>query len=327
MKKATRRILLIVLATLLIASFAACNSQNNKISSGTLQINTVEVIPSAYLNEVFDLREIILMEDDVEYSATVCCAKYTLDESSVQYIFNEYALEAQDLCFIPTAVEENIVTITAKRGKEMAKKVVVIPTVIRADPLDELLYSGGTYSISDPGISKSINMESSYIKGENSQTSMHVTFTGMDPHQWGNTFMTLDSAEVQRYFTDKTWKNAILTFWVYNPNDQAVEFQLRIADPIYDLNVDWNPADGPHKQIAQPGQWTQIFFPLRKLGVVNPVVSTQFVTCALNLKMRYENYSTTTSYSYSFYVDGLDVVDGSQYPEIDNKYVLSDESA
>ena len=326
MKKTTGRILLIVLAALLLASFAACDSQKNSHTGNALEINTVEVIPSAYLNEMFDLRDIILMEDGVEYSAKASYVKYTFDESSSRYTSNEYVLEVTDLCFTPTEIVKNIVTITAKRDKEMANKVVVIPTTIRADALDELLHSGGTHALADPGISKSINMDPAFIKGENSRTSLQVNFSGVDPHQWGNTFIALDSAEVQKHFTDQTWKNSLLTFWVYNPNDKAVEFQLRIGDPISGVDIDWSPMDGPNRQVAQPGQWTQVFFPLRKLGLTKPVTSSQYISCALNVKVRYEAYSTTDSYTYSFYVDGLDVVDASGYPEIDNTYVLSDET-
>ena len=300
MKKTTGRILLIVLAALLLASFAACDSQKNSHTGNALEINTVEVIPSAYLNEVFDLRDIILMEDGVEYSAKASYVKYTFDETSSQYTSNEYVLEVADLCFTPTEIVKNIVTITAKRDKETASKVVVIPTTIRADALDELLYSGGTHALADPGISKSINMDPAFITGETSRTSLQVNFSGVDPHQWGNTFIALDSAEVQKHFTDQTWKNSLLTFWVYNPNDKAVEFQLRIGDPISGVDIDWSPMDGPNRQVAQPGQWTQVFFPLRKLGLTKPVTSSQYISCALNVKVRYEAYSTTDSYTYSF---------------------------
>ena len=326
MKKTTGRILLIVLAILLLASFAACGSQKDTQGGKALEINTVEIIPSAYLNEVFDLRDVILMEDGVSYSAKASYVKYTLDEASRKYTSSEYMLNVEDLCFTPTEVVKNIVTITAERDGETASKVVVIPTTIRADALDELLHSGGIYALADPGISKSINLDSAFIKGEDSRTSLQVNFSGVDPHQWGNTFIALDSAEVQKHFTDQTWKNSLLTFWVYNPNEKAVEFQLRIGDPISGVDVDWSPMDGPNKQIAQPGQWTQVFFPLRKLGLTKPVTSSQFVSCAMNVKVRYEAYSTTDSYTYSFYVDGLDVVDASLYPEIDNTYVLSDET-
>ena len=69
-----------------------------------------------------------------------------------------------------------------------------------------------------------------------------VTFNGVDPHPWGNTFIALDKEEVQKNFTDQTWKNSILTFWVYNPNEKPIEFQLRIADSSKGVDMDWSLA-------------------------------------------------------------------------------------
>ena len=72
MKNATRKIMLLALAVLLLAVFAGCNESDTTpaISADALQINTLEILPNAYLNEAFDLREILLMEEGVEYSAT-----------------------------------------------------------------------------------------------------------------------------------------------------------------------------------------------------------------------------------------------------------------
>ena len=328
MKNATRKIMLLALAVLLLAVFAGCNGEGTEpaVSADCPQINTVEILPNAYLNEAFDLREILIMEDGVEYSATAFYVTAIFDEATNTFSNVEHLLEVKDLSYTPVEVSNTVVTITATRGQVKSSKAVVIPTVIRADPLDDLLKSDGTYGVADGGITKNVNNDPAFIQGENSATSLHVSFNSMDPHPWGNTFASLNSEEVQKHFTDQTWKNAILTFWVYNPNEKAIEFQLRLADDITKLNVDWNNADGPHKQIAEPGRWTQIFFPLRKLGVQNRITEDKYHSCAVNLKFRYEDYSTTESYSFDFYLDNLDVVDGSVYPEIDNSYVLSDET-
>ena len=84
MKNATRHIMLLALAVLLLAVFAGCNGGDTTpvVSADGLQIGTLEVLPNAYLNEAFDLREILLMEEGVEYSATACYVKYTLDETT-----------------------------------------------------------------------------------------------------------------------------------------------------------------------------------------------------------------------------------------------------
>ncbi len=325
MKKTARSLFLICLVFLLLFSIAGCKTQD-EAENGSLKINTVPIMPYAYLNEQFDLREVIDMEDGVEYSAEVCYIKMIIDTETKEYTTQTNMLQVEDLCFTPTEMEENVVTITAKRGKETVSKVIYIATTIRAEPLDNLYSSNGKLGTTDPGITKSVNIDPMYLKGEGSTTSLHVTFNSVDPHAWGNSFMDLSAPEAQEYFTDKTWENAIVTFWVYNPNELAIEFQFYLKDNIAGVTKDWNTADGPHKQIALPGQWTQIFFSLRKLGVTTRLTKNQYTTDTLKLKFRYEGYNTEESYTMDFYMDGLDVVDASMYPEIDTKYILSNES-
>ncbi len=317
MKKAFRNIVLFVVAVVLIAALAGCNQEPAAQYDGKLQINTIKFMPYAYLGESFDLREVLLMEEGVEYSAT---ALYVDISAKTEHI-----LEVNDLCFTPEAIAETVVVLSAKRGSETASKAIYIPTTIRAEPLDDLYKSSGTLGGSDPGISKSVNIDPLYLKGEGSTTSLHVSFNGTDPHPYGNLFMSFASPDAQEYFTDKTWENAIVTFWVYNPMDQDIEFQLRIVDETAGTNIDWQTVDGPHKQRAAAGQWTQLFFSLRKLGTTNKLTTGKFTKDMCSLKFRYDGYNTTETYSFDFYMDGIDVVDGSVYPEVDTKYVLSNE--
>ena len=325
MKKAMKSFLLILLATAILAAFAGCNQHGSSKDSGNLTVDTVEIITTAYLDEPYDLTNVILLEEGVEYSATAVYSKAVRNEENNTYTITKETLEVNDLSFTPKEVVEIFVTITAKRGKETASKVICVPVAVRAEPLDELYQSNGLLGASDPGISKSVNIDPIYLKGEGSTTSLHITFNGVDPHSWGNTLMELANAEAQKYFSDTTWENAILTFWVYNPNDKPIEFQLRILDERSGTNIDWNDADGPHKQIAEPNQWTQVFFSLRKLGTTSRLTKSEYNMDTLNLKFRYGAYSTKQSYSFDFYFDSLDIVDASAYPDVDSKYILSNE--
>jgi len=318
MKKTARNIILFVVAVVLIAALAGCNQEPAVVSDGALQVETIRFMPYAYMGESFDLREVLLMEEGVEYSAT---ALY-VDISTK----TEYTLEVNDLCFTPEAIAETVVVITAKRGNETASKVIYIPTTIRAEPLDDLYKSSGTLGGSDPGISKSVNIDPLFLKGENSTTSLHVEFNSADPHPYGNLFMSFSAPEAQEHFTDKIWENAIVTFWVYNPMDQDIEFQLRIVDAMAGTNLDWQTVDGPHKQRAAAGQWTQLFFSLRKMGTTHRLTASKYTNDMISLKFRYDGYSTTETYSFDFYIDDIDVVDASMYPEIDTKFVLSNET-
>ena len=354
MKKTARKVILIVVAVLLVLASAAAGflflplmkndnqesitglqfiqslsqpaAPQQQTAADPLQVETIRFMPYAYLGESFDLREVIIMDDTVEYSATACYVEVSQDPETKAFSVKEDTMEVVDLCFTPKAIAENVITLSAKRGEEKASKVIYIPTTIRAEPLDDLYKSSGPLGGSDPGISKSVNIDPLYLQGDNSTTSLHVEFNSMDPHPWGNLFLSFSAPDAQQYFTDKVWENAIVTFWVYNPNELPIEFQLRVVDETAGTNLDWNGADGPHKQRAEPGQWTQLFFSLRKLGTTNILTANKYSNDMLSLKFRYDGYNTETAYSFDFYMDNIDVVDASMYPEIDTKYVLSNET-
>lgn len=326
MKKTIRNLILFVVAVLLITAFAGCNQRGTPNAGSSLQINTIKFMPYAYLGESFDLRDVLLMEEGVEYSATGCFVEVKQDEITKEFTISETALEVNDLCFTPAAIAENVITLSAKRGKETASKVIYIPTTIHAEPLDDLFKSSGSVGFSDPGISKSVNINPQFLYGENSTTSLHVEFNSVDPHPWGNIFLNFSAPSVQEYFTDKTWENAIATFWVYNPNQLPVEFQFRLVDEQTGANIDFSNSPGANSQKALPGQWTQCFFPLRKIGgTTHRLTTKEFVSDMLTLKFRYDGYSTTEAYAMDFYIDNIDVVDASVYPEIDTKNVRSNE--
>lgn len=328
MKKTIRNFILLVVAVVLVAAFAGCDQQETPAAAGSsLQINTIKFMPMAYLDESFDLRDVLLMEEGVEYSATGCYVEVKQDATTKEFTISETALEVNDLCFTPKAIAENVITLSAKRGNETAQKVIYIATTIHAEPLDDLYKSSGTLGGSDPGISKSVNIDPMYLQGDNSTTSLHVEWSSMDAHPWGNMFLSFSSADAHQYFTDKTWENAIVTFWVYNPMDLPIEFQFRLVDEKTGANIDWSGTPGANSQKAEPGQWTQCFFPLRKIGgTTNVLLRDKYREDLLTLKFRYDGYSTTEAYSFDFYMDNIDVVDASMYPEIDTKNVRSNET-
>ena len=261
MKHAVRNILLIVLSALLLVSFAGCKKEETAAPSiqSALQIDTVKIIPLAYLDEPYDLYEVILTEEGVEYSATACYTDVTLNVETNEYVFEEKTLEVKDFSFTPVALKNTIVTLQAKRGDETATKVISVGTTVRADPLDDLYKSTGVLGWAETGVSKNVSNDSRYVKGENSRTSLHVKFDGVEPHDWGQNFMELSSEMAQKYFTDQLWQNAIVTFWVYNPMDQDIEFQLVVNDATHTVMTDWTREEGNfRRQFAKAGEWTQM---------------------------------------------------------------------
>ena len=329
MKKLFRNVLLMMLAVFLLMACTACktDSAGPSGSDGALQIETVKILPQAYINEPYDLWEIIIAEDGVDYSATACYTEVTLDAETNEYTFEEHALAVEDFCFTPVTMNNTIVTLQAQRDGITATKVVSVSTTVRADPLDDLYKSTGVLGWAEAGISKNISNDSRYIKGENSNTSLHVKFDGVEPHEWGQNFMELSNEMAQRYFTDQIWDNAIVTFWVYNPMEKDIEFQLVINDATHTVMTDWTGEEGNfRRQFAKAGEWTQIFFSLRRMGTTHKLINNQYSTETLFIKFQYAGFSTTENYQFDFYLDDLDVVPASTYPDIDTTYTFTNET-
>ena len=101
MKKVMKSFLLILLATAILAAFAGCNQQGSSKETGSLTVDTVEIITTAYLDEPYDLTNVILLEESVEYSATAVYSKVVRNEENNTYTITNEVLEVNDLCFTP----------------------------------------------------------------------------------------------------------------------------------------------------------------------------------------------------------------------------------
>ena len=326
MKKAIRNILLVALTAMVLLGLAACMEQD-AVGANPLQVETLRVLPKAYQFEEYDLRDIIIMEDGVSYSATACYVEQVLDEATKTYTMQTHLVEVVDLCFTPETLNDTEVIVTAARGKETASKKVSISTIVRADPLDDLYKASGLLGFADTGITKSVNTNKLYIQGENSATSLQVKFSGKEAHDWGNIFMELSHPSAQAHFTDQIWDNAIVTFWVYNPMEQDVEFQLTVNDHTFPVMLDWTGEEGNfRRQFAKAGEWTQIFFSLRRMGTTHKLVTDMYSTESVCIKFQYAGYSTTQEYEMEFYLDNLDVVPASMYPDVDTTYTQTNET-
>ena len=95
--------------------------------TSSLTISFEKTIPPAYIREPYDLRQILRMEEGVEYSATA----YYQDYNTMQ----EYEIPVNDLVFCQEENFEVYVLITARRGEETAEKSIRIPLKIRADAI------------------------------------------------------------------------------------------------------------------------------------------------------------------------------------------------
>ena len=144
-------IALILLAAVVVTGALLWPGDNSRSpQTSSLSISFEKTIPPAYIAEPYDLRQILRMEDGVEYSAVAYYQNYDT--------MQEYALPVTDLVFCQEENFDVYALITAKRGEETAEKSILIPLEIRADPIDDMLKSGGISSWSDDVIKMLINL-------------------------------------------------------------------------------------------------------------------------------------------------------------------------
>ena len=274
--------------------------------------------PTAYVGEEYDFKEVLFVEEGVQYKLEVYVCDYLT--------MTEKVLEVRDgFHFTPLEIFDLSVVVTASKGGQQVVKTKPVPVSIKGDPIDELLVTGGYSGYSDNGISKELVTDEIYLKGENSKSAIYASFQSVNPYTWGATIMALNNFRLLDYWSDKVWDNAVIHFWVYNPNDAALEFQMRIVDDYTKLvDVDWGDSLNP-RLIAEPGEWTEINFSLRHYGVNHTLYENEDGTRhdSLNVKIKYSDAPTSgvESYSYQLYIDDVDIVPYSEerFPDLDTK--------
>ena len=276
--------------------------------------------PTAYIDEEYDFTEVLTVEEGVQYKLEVYVCDYiTMTEKTLEVRNNFY--------FTPLEMFDLSVVVTATKGGQQVTKTKPVPVSIKGDPIDELLVTGGYSGFADNGISKELVTDEVYLKGENSKTAIYTSFQGVNPYTWGAAIMSLNNFRLLDYWSDKTWDNAVVHFWVFNPNDADLEFQLRIADEYTKLvNTDWGNSLNPKPpRIAKAKEWTEINFSLRRYGVDHTLFENEDGTRrdSLNVKIKYAAAPTSgvESYSYQLYIDDVDIIPFSEerFPGLDTK--------
>lgn len=309
-----------ITSLLLFAIPLLSGCSNNGLSSGDFNIEMTDGIPVAYINEKYDFTKVLTISQGIEYKVYASYYDYTLKAMT--------NLPVIDYCFTPVSLSDIAIVIEAHNATYIKNKKASVRVKLKGDTIDELL-SVGASNYSDPGVSKQINIASQYIKQGNS--SISCSYYGNNAYTWGAAVVCPNNFRCLECFSDKIWKNAILTFWVYNPTDYSFEFQLRTQQKngqgVVVVDTDWgNPINVP--QFAAPKAWTQLFFSMNKLGINSPLIQSEDGTKndSLNIKTKWAGASTTgETYKWQMYIDGLDVVDSSVYPEVDTEKDSSSE--
>lgn len=282
-------------AVLLPLILSGCgNSADTELpTEPAIPIVLKEQIPSAAVDASYDLSAIIMEEDGV---------KYTYDASYTDPQTGEIKnLKVKSGKIIPKEEVEITVTVTAARGEESSSIQFIVPISITADIMDKLLSSDGIAGQAGDGVSKIITKESNYLHSENSVSSLSVTFTGGNNTEVFN----LSHYSLQPYYSAQVWRNAAVSFWVYNPMNQDVSFKLTSFNPENSKTLLWDSTENTQIQLAKAGTWTNVVFSLYDMGITQPLSDNPTYPREDSLKVCAQYNGTD---SCTIYIDELDIV-------------------
>ena len=300
---------LLLASTLLLSGCKADSSLNIEFNYFT---------PTAYVGEEYDFTEVLTVEKGVKYKLEVYVCDYLT--------MTEKVLEVHDdFFFTPLELFDLSVVVTATKGGQTDVKTKPVHVSLTGDPIDELLVTTGYSGFADNGINKELVVDEVYLHGENSKSAIYASFQSSNVYTWGATIMSLNNFRLLDHWSDKTWENAIIRFWVFNPNENHdLEFQLRIVDDYTKtVDVDWGNSLNPTR-VAESGKWTEILFSLRRYGVNHTLYENEEGTRhdSLNVKIKYPDAPKNgDAYSYQLYIDDVDIIPYSEemFPDLDTK--------
>lgn len=303
-----KSVLSLLFLPLIATSLSGCGAEDYEIE--------LYDVPLAYVNEEYDFSYCINQNEDYNYSINA----YTYD--LVNCVESE--LPVNNFKFTP--VNENPISVVInadkKTGKSHIEKTVTLLVSEKGDPIEELLVTGGFSGYADTGFVKTLNTQPAYIhEGNGSKTSILVDYFGNNEYTFGGAVLVPNNFRCLPLWKDQNWSNPILRFWVYNNSEAKIEFGLRLKDEFTkSVDVDMGQ-EGNESKFAEPGKWTEIVFPLRTLGVTHTLYQSEDSkrNDSFTIKVRYHGIPEgkfTPMYSYSFYVDDIDVVPNTDYPDV-----------
>ncbi len=308
------RMIALLLAAVLCFSLAGCGdpagSGDEQTQPEYEMIKFKDTIPPANVDISYDLDQILIPQDDVQYDFT---AVYTDPKSG-----DDKKLRMKNNKITPKEETEIRVTIQAQSSTQSETANIIIPIEITYDMLDKLLATGGAAGAADSGVTKELTKDSAFIKAENSVSSLKTTFQNPAESDKGTKILDLSHYSLMAYFNSRVWDNSAVTMWVYNPMDQDAELKLTSFDSVSAKTLSWSSPENTQVQVAKAGEWTQVNFSLYQMHITNVLYNTGDVsrTDSLELHARYGGSDSCT-----LYIDGVDVVAAEKVAGLQTGYV------
>ncbi len=295
---------MILCAVIMALCFFAVGCQEDTQPQEPLTLSLSENIKAAQMGKNYALKDLFVEQEGVQYSFQVSYVDALSGEE------NEIPI-SEKLKFMQEYPADVKVTITAVRGQERVSKEISIPVVYDADIIDCLLSTGGKAGYADPGVTKALCFDTSYLKHSSSKTSLAITFTGAAED--GVTILDLCHYSMIPYYSARVWNDAVVSFWVFNPMQEDIELRLKIKDGNAKININWNSPSNTQVQYAKAGEWTQVFFSLKQYGVDGLLYMDEDLTRndILEVQAQYQ-----AAEPCNLYIDCLDVIPAYQLADV-----------
>ena len=297
--------LLLMVSTLCFASCKLSNCGDGK--EGTTEIVFVDDydIPAVRIGVEYNFEPYFTKEKGTTYTMT---AKYLDDE------LNEIDLDVNGFTFVQNEFSDVFVTITATKGKTVYTGEVTIPMDTTYDPTDywvvDSLYA-------DPAMTKSLNYLPTYRTSMDSLTSVKFSYRGNAKKDSPVSVISLMDWPNNSRLTVSDWSNAVITLDVYNTSEKDIALGF-IMNHSSGISYSFDQCE---KFTCKPNEWTHIDYSLKALNLTEEFVfnADWDLSDRIIIQTIYDGAKEDAIYSYSFYVDNVDICDYSEekFPNLD----------
>ena len=307
-----KRIKMLLLAAMLMLSalsLASCKFLDLfKEQKETTEIVFVDDydLPAVRIGVEYDFEPYFTKEEGTTYTMT---AKYLDDE------LNEIDLDVNGFTFVQNEFSDVFVTITATKGDTVYTGEVTIPMDTTYDPTDywvvDSLYA-------DSAMTKSLNYLPTYRTSMDSLTSVKFSYKGKAKKDSPVSAISLMDWPNNSRLTVSDWSNAVITLDVYNTSEKDITLGF-IMNHSSGISYSFDQCE---KFICKPNEWTHIDYSLKALNLTEEFIFNPDwdLSDRIILQTIYDGAKEDGSiYSYSFYVDNVDICDYSEekFPDLD----------
>lgn len=328
--------LVFIASTLSFASLAGCNNSVQEVN----EVQFVGQPEFAFLGVEYDFEPYFEKVSGYEYSMTAYYDFYGEDISIKQ---------TDDFKFVQYVYSDVYVDITGVKGDKTIKGTAIVPVVAKPDIIDQWMYN--IYPMEEKYIEKEINYDRTYITGDDSTSSLKFSFSGnnekfsntspcsfltMVDFPNNNRFSILDELDVV-----EAWENAVFSMDIYNPNANSITIVPNInykkANHSY-LSSDikftfWNALDD--FRITVPSEsWVHYDLSFKSINIRESITfvsrgdtwnnSDNFFLQVVNDGVNKAESGHGENYSFSFYVDNIDInaYSKEKFPDLDTDVKL-----